>query len=104
MKKSIHNIPKSEGKQLNYKTIAFVVAGLLAVVGFSFMSFKKDKNDENLKTKLTGNNKIEEAKNITNRQDEITEAISSNPILKETINSSKENQELEKLRLQREIE
>lgn len=104
MKKSIHNIPKSEGKQLNYKTIAFVVAGLLAVVGFSFMSFKKDKNDENLKTKLTGNNKIEEAENITNRQDEIAEALSSNPILTETINSSKESQELEKLRLQREIE
>ena len=104
-KKDIHNLPKEEGKQLDFKKILIVFSGLLFVIVFSFIGiFNNDKVEEEAKKNIETARRIEESENIANREQyAIQEALESNPIIAEKENLQ-ENSEIEKLKLQREIE
>ena len=44
MNKKIFNLPKPQGKQINYKNILIAIAVLVAIVVLSFTSFKNNKD------------------------------------------------------------
>lgn len=106
-KKSIWNIPETKGKKLNYKLIGMILAGVIAVFAFSFMTFnsgEKKKEEKEIKTTKDTANKIDESETLSTQKN-IDEALSSNPILEESYeDDNAESEELEKLRIQQEIE
>ncbi|WP_349764086.1 TrbI/VirB10 family protein [Fusobacterium sp. SYSU M8D902] len=104
-KKSLLNLPKEEGKQLDFKKILLFIIGIVTVIFLSFVSFSGNKSAEaEVKKEYNTARNIEESDNIVNRQQEaIQQALETNPLTSETYSNDKDS-ELEKLRLQKELE
>lgn len=103
-KKSIFHLDNDDtgGSRLNYKNIFIAVGIVVAIILISFMSFG-GKSKKQIGSSITTADKINESETVATTTEEMEKIVTENPLLNTEVNKE-ENNEMEKLRLQHELE
>lgn len=103
-KKSIFHLDNDDtgGSRLNYKNIFIAVGIVVAIILISFMSFG-GKSKKQIGSSITTADKINESETVATTTEEMEKIVTENPLLNAEVNKE-ENNEMEKLRLQHELE
>lgn len=103
-KKSIFHLDNDDtgGSRLNYKNIFIAVGIVVAIILISFMSFGGNSKKQ-IGSSITTADKINESETVATTTEEMEKIVTENPLLNAEVNKE-ENNEMEKLRLQHELE
>lgn len=103
-RKSIFHLETDDtgGSRLNYKNIFIAVGIVVAIILISFMSFG-GKSKKQVGSSITTADKINESETVATTTEEMEKIVTENPLLNAEVNKE-ENNEMEKLRLQHELE